>query len=100
MLRFDEGEKNFDSTKLEAEHSLAKAEETLEKSRKGKSMEIARLTAQLKKSEMNISSLEKEIDQKVKLKEKIINEFIFFQNQENKELATMCDDLLAKLDKS
>jgi len=83
--RYDAEEKNYSNTKIEAENKLVKAEDTLENNKKAKSMEIAKLTAQLRKTEMSISSLEKEIDQK---------------NQENRELATMCDDLLARLEKS
>jgi len=83
--RYDAEEKNYSNTKIEAENKLLKAEDTLKNNKKAKSMEIARLTAQLRKTEMSISSLEKEIDQK---------------NQENRELATMCDDLLARLEKS
>merc|ERR1719233_107408 len=83
--RYNADEKNYEDTKTEAENNLTKAEDTLKNNKKAKSMEIARLTAQLRKSEMNISSLEKEIDQK---------------SQENKELAAMCDDLLARLEKS
>ena len=65
MLRYDAEEKNYSNTKIEAENKLVKAEDTLENNKKAKSMEIARLTAQLRKTEMSISSLEKEIDQKV-----------------------------------
>ena len=65
MLRYDAEEKNYSNTKIEAENKLVKAEDTLENNKKAKSMEIAKLTAQLRKTEMSISSLEKEIDQKV-----------------------------------
>ena len=65
ILRHNADEKYYDDTKTEAENNLTKAEDTLKNNKKAKSMEIARLTAQLRKSEMNITSLEKEIDQKV-----------------------------------
>ena len=65
MLRYNAEEKNYSNTKIEAENKLVKAEDTLKNNKKAKSMEIAKLTAQLRKTEMSISSLEKEIDQKV-----------------------------------
>ena len=55
----------YEDSRAEAENNLAMAEETLIDRKKAKALEIARLTAQLRKAEMNISSLEKEIDQKV-----------------------------------
>jgi len=63
--RYDAEEKNYSNTKIEAENKLVKAEDILKNNKKAKSMEIAKLTAQLRKTEMSISSLEKEIDQKV-----------------------------------
>ena len=40
---------------------------TLEARQRAKGFEIARLRAQLRKAEMNVSSLEEEIDQKVNI---------------------------------
>ena len=57
--------KKYEEAKTEAEENLAKAEESLMERQKTKAMEIARLTAMLRKAEMNVSSLESEIDQKV-----------------------------------
>ena len=57
--------KKYEEAKTEAEENLAKAEESLIERQKTKAMEIARLTAMLRKAEMNVSSLESEIDQKV-----------------------------------
>ena len=57
--------KKYEEAKAEAEENLAKAEESLIERQKTKAMEIARLTAMLRKAEMNVSSLESEIDQKV-----------------------------------
>ena len=57
--------KKYEEAKTEAEENLAKAEESLIERQKTKAMEIARLTAMLRKAEMNLSSLESEIDQKV-----------------------------------
>ena len=57
--------KKYEEAKAEAEEKLAKAEESLIERQKTKAMEIARLTAMLRKAEMNVSSLESEIDQKV-----------------------------------
>ena len=47
-----------------------------------KAAEIAKLTALLRKAEMGVSSLEKQVDQK---------------NQENQELTIICDELIAKV---
>merc|ERR1712106_199550 len=83
--RFTAEEEKYEDTKAKAEDNLAKAGDILADRQKVKAMEIARLTAQLRKAEMNVSSLQGEIEQKT---------------QENMELTGMCDDLLAKLETS
>ena len=50
--------------------------------KRSKAAEIAKLSAQLKKAEMQLASLEREKEQKEK---------------ENEELSTICDDLIAKM---
>ena len=50
--------------------------------KRSKAAEIAKLSAQLKKAEMHLASLEREKEQKEK---------------ENEELSTICDDLIAKM---
>eukprot|EP00090_Calanus_glacialis_P047032 TRINITY_DN9522_c0_g1_i2.p1 TRINITY_DN9522_c0_g1~~TRINITY_DN9522_c0_g1_i2.p1 ORF type:complete len:364 (-),score=132.45 TRINITY_DN9522_c0_g1_i2:126-1064(-) len=81
--RYTEGEQKYEDAKTEAEDQLARVGITLEARQRAKGLEIARLRAKLRKAEMNVSSLEEEIDQKT---------------QENKELTGMCDDLLVKLE--
>ena len=71
---------------------------TLEARQRTKGFEIARLRAQLRKAEMNVSSVEEEIDQKVNILACFQPLIILQQTQENKELTGMCDDLLAKLE--
>ena len=66
--RYSAEVKKYDEAKAEAEDNLSKAEESLRGRQKTKAMEIARLTAMLRKAEMNVSSLESEINQKVFMK--------------------------------
>ena len=56
----------YEDTKAKAEHNLAKAGGILADRQRVKAVDIARLTAQLRKAEMNVSSLQGEIEQKVK----------------------------------
>lgn len=63
--RYNGEVKKYEETKLKAETNLTKAGETLRERQKTKALEIARLTAMLRKAEMNVSTLEAEIDQKV-----------------------------------
>ena len=58
----------YGDTKAEAEDNLAKAGDILADRQKVKAVEIARLTAQLRKAEMNVSSLQGEIEQKVRMR--------------------------------
>ena len=50
--------------------------------KRGKAAEIAKLTAQLRKAEMHLSSLERQAEQK---------------DKENVELSRICDDLISKM---
>eukprot|EP00092_Neocalanus_flemingeri_P024561 GFUD01026639.1.p1 GENE.GFUD01026639.1~~GFUD01026639.1.p1 ORF type:complete len:561 (-),score=195.52 GFUD01026639.1:35-1717(-) len=81
--RYTAGEEKYQHKKTEAEAQLAGVGEKLTESQRSKAREIARLTAQLRKAEMNVSSLEEKIEQK---------------SQENQELTAMCDDLLARVE--
>ena len=60
------GEKKYEDTTREAEDQLSMAGETLADMRRVKEKDIARLTAGLRKAEMQVSSLEEQIDQKVR----------------------------------
>ena len=64
--RFTSEEDKYEDTKAEAGDNLAKAGDILADRRNFKAMEIARLTAQLRKAKMNVSSLQGEIEQKVR----------------------------------
>ncbi|GFY46457.1 transforming acidic coiled-coil-containing protein 1 [Trichonephila inaurata madagascariensis] len=57
----------------------------IESAKKSGDAEVTVLRAQLKKAEMKISSLEKDLEQK---------------NRENIELGSICDDLIAKVGKT
>merc|ERR1711862_608154 len=77
-------EDKFAQKKTEAEAQLAEANDRLNTKQKMADREIARLTALLRKAEMNVSTMEDKIKQKT---------------SENQDLTAMCDDLLGKLDK-
>merc|ERR1712179_179259 len=80
--RFKKGEERYDLLKTHAETKLEEANKKLGEVKHSKAAEIAKLTALLRKAEMGVSSLEKQVDQK---------------NRENKELTTICDELIAKV---
>ena len=67
LPRYTEGEQKYEDAKTEAEDQLARVGITLEARQRAKGLEIARLRAKLRKAEMNVSSLEEEIDQKVNI---------------------------------
>merc|ERR1719450_743795 len=73
--RFKKGEERYDVLKTHAETKLGEVKQS-------KAAEIAKLTALLRKAEMGVSSLEKQVEQKSK---------------ENQELTTICDDLISKV---
>ena len=64
---------------------------------RSKGVEVARLTAQLRKAEMMVSSLERQVDQKVSLDTLAAVLTILFQTRENEELTTICDELISKV---
>lgn len=76
-------EEKYNNKKSEAESQLAEANERLSVKRSSGAREVARLTALLRKAEMNVSSTEEKIKQKA---------------SENADLTTMCDELLVKCD--
>jgi len=82
--RLKSEEEKFNLKKTEAEAQLAEANDRLNTKQKTADREIARLTALLRKAEMNVSTMEDKIKQKT---------------SENQDLTLMCDDLLGKLDK-
>lgn len=98
---------------------MFRANERLSVKKSSGAREVARLTALLRKAEMNVSSMEEKIKQKVKVKHKgfqlfkcayqksnqeynnnMTGKHFFFNSQtcENADLTAMCDDLLAKCD--
>jgi len=80
--RFKKGEERYNLLKTHAETKLEEANKKLGEVKNSKAAEIAKLTALLRKAQMGVSSLEKQVDQK---------------NRENKELTTICDELIAKV---
>ena len=65
-----------------AETKLGEANIRLDEVKHSRASEIAKLTALLRKSEMGVASLEREVEQK---------------NRENQELTTICDELISKV---
>ncbi|XP_067658075.1 transforming acidic coiled-coil-containing protein 3-like [Haliotis asinina] len=80
--KLKKSEQKLQLLKQQAEEKLDHANMEIEKERKGHMSEMARLQAGLKKAELQISSLEKSLEQKVK---------------ENQELTAICDELIAKV---
>merc|ERR1712098_674790 len=77
--RFKKGEDRYEALKSDAESRLTDANNKMLEVRKSKEAEIARLTAMLKKVEMNVISLQRTADEK---------------DRESKELTKICDDLI------
>lgn len=73
----------YETKKKDAEKQLQEASERLSSKQSAGDREIARLKAQIRKAEMNVSSMEEKIKQK---------------SSENQELTNLCDDLVSKLD--
>merc|ERR1711936_788183 len=80
--RFKKGEERYNLLKTHAETKLEEANKKLGEVKHSKAAEIAKLTALLRKAEIGVTSLEKQVDQK---------------NRENQELTTICDELIAKV---
>merc|ERR1712241_1620854 len=81
-IRYKKGEERYEMLKEHAETKLSEASSRMEEVTKTKGVEIARLTAQLRKAEMMVTSLERQVDQKTR---------------ENQELTTICDELISKV---
>ncbi|XP_076436713.1 uncharacterized protein LOC143276139 isoform X7 [Babylonia areolata] len=75
-------EQKIQVIKEQAEEKLERASEEIEKTKKSSASEIARLEAALRKADLQVQSMESTLEQKVK---------------ENKELAAICDELIAKV---
>ncbi|XP_071090115.1 transforming acidic coiled-coil-containing protein 3-like isoform X2 [Haliotis cracherodii] len=82
QAKLKKSEQKLQLLKQQAEEKLDHANVEIEKERKGHMSEMARLQAGLKKAELQISSLEKSLEQKVK---------------ENQELTAICDELISKV---
>merc|ERR1712179_586291 len=80
--RFKKGKERYELLKTHAETKLEEANKKLGEVKHSKAAEIAKLTALLRKAEMRVASLERSLEQK---------------NRENKELTTICDELIAKV---
>ena len=80
--RFKKGEERYDLLKTHAETKLGEANTRLDEVERSRASEIAKLNALLRKSEMGVASLEREVEQK---------------NRENQELTTICDELISKV---
>jgi len=81
-FRYKRGEEKYGMLKDHAETKLSEANSRMEELMRSKGVEVARLTAQLRKAEMMVSSLERQVDQKTR---------------ENEELTTICDELISKV---
>merc|ERR1719499_16177 len=81
-VRYKKGEERYEMLKEHAETKLSEANSRMEEVTKTKGVEIARLMAQLRKAEMMVTSLERQVDQKTR---------------ENQELTTICDELISKV---
>ena len=80
--RYKKGEERYDLLKTHAETKLGEANTRLGDVKQSRAAEIAKLTALLRKAEMGVASLERQVEQK---------------NRENQELTTICDDLISKV---
>merc|ERR1712127_722806 len=80
--RYRKGEDRYQLLKDHAEMKLNEANGKIEEVTRSKATEIAKLTAQLRKAEMMVSSLERQVEQK---------------SRENTELTTICDELISKV---
>ncbi|XP_076345753.1 transforming acidic coiled-coil-containing protein 3-like isoform X2 [Tachypleus tridentatus] len=81
QLKFQKQEQMFELLRTRTEEKLGSANFEIENAKKASEAEIAALKAQLKKAEMKTTSLERNLEEKMK---------------ENAELSHMCDDLIAK----
>ena len=80
--RYKKGEERYDLLRTHAETKLEEANTRLGDVKQSRASEIAKLTALLRKAEMGVVSLERQVEQK---------------NRENQELTTICDELISKV---
>ncbi|KFR10853.1 Transforming acidic coiled-coil-containing protein 3, partial [Opisthocomus hoazin] len=84
LARIKKEEQRYQALKAHAEEKLRQANEEIAQVRSKAKSETAALQASLRKEQMKIQSLEKNLDQKTK---------------ENDELTKICDDLILKMEK-
>ena len=80
--RYKKGEERYDLLRTHAETKLEEANTRVGDVKQSRASEIAKLTALLRKAEMGVVSLERQVEQK---------------NRENQELTTICDELISKV---
>ncbi|XP_055929704.1 transforming acidic coiled-coil-containing protein 1-like isoform X1 [Argiope bruennichi] len=85
QVKLKQQEQMYEMLRSRIQDKLDSANAEIESAKKSGDAEVTVLRAQLKKAEMRISSLEKDLEQK---------------NKENTELSNICDDLIAKVGKT
>ncbi|XP_015905070.1 transforming acidic coiled-coil-containing protein 1 isoform X2 [Parasteatoda tepidariorum] len=85
QLKLKQQEQMYEMLRSRIQDKLDSANAEIENARKSGDAEVTVLRAQLKKAEMKVSSLERDLEQK---------------NKENIELGSICDDLIAKVGKT
>ncbi|GIY49333.1 transforming acidic coiled-coil-containing protein 1 [Caerostris darwini] len=85
QMKLRQQEQMYEMLRARIQDKLDSANAEIESAKKSGDAEVTVLSAQLKKAEMKISSLEKDLEQK---------------NKENIQLSSICDDLIAKVGKS
>lgn len=85
QMKLKQKEQMYEMLRSRIQDKLDSANAEIENAKKSGDAEVTVLRAQLKKAEMKISSMEKDIEQK---------------NRENAELSSICDDLIAKVGKT
>ncbi|GIY72794.1 transforming acidic coiled-coil-containing protein 1 [Caerostris extrusa] len=85
QMKLRQQEQMYEMLRVRIQDKLDSANAEIESAKKSGDAEVTVLRAQLKKAEMKISSLEKDLEQK---------------NKENIQLSSICDDLIAKVGKS
>ncbi|GFT53568.1 transforming acidic coiled-coil-containing protein 1 [Nephila pilipes] len=85
QVKLKQQEQMYEMLRARIQDKLDSANAEIESAKKSGDAEVTVLRAQLKKAEMRLSSLEKDLEQK---------------NRENTELSSICDDLIAKVGKT
>ena len=80
--KLKKSEDKLQTIKQQAEEKLEVASVEMDKLRRTTTQDMARLEAAMRKSDLQVASLHKSLDQKVK---------------ENEELTAICDELIAKV---